>query len=248
MSADYKSMNHRMKGMTIVVRFAVCDSEQEIIDCVINKLRTFFPSECNIMTYSDSASLLSEHHQDRFDAIFLGITIAGLNGLEIAKEIRENDSRVKIIFVSDQNELAYKGYFYDAFRFVRKNNLDEDLREVAISLNRALCFQNEQLKFKTDNGDVVRAAKDIKYFEADGHLINMSCIVGTIRIYGTLRDYEERLKNIGFIRVHKGFLVNFRYISSTDNKAVTLTCGTKLPLSRNRINNTKAKIRFFQEL
>lgn len=246
MSADDKPLNHRMKGMTIVVRFAVCDSDQEIIDCVINKLRTFFPSMCNIMTYSDSASLLSNHYQERFDAVFLGITIPGLDGLEIAEKIRENDSRVKIIFVSGQDKLAYKGYFHDAFRFVRKSNLDEDLREAAISLHRALCFQNELLEFKSDIGDITIAAKDIKYFEANDHFINMTCTERTIRTFGTLRDYEERLKNIGFIRIHKGYLVNFRYISSTDNKTVTLTCGTRLPLSRNRINETKTKKHYFQ--
>lgn len=229
-----------------MVRFAVCDSEQAMIKFIINKLRTYYASECNIMTYSDGASLLSDHHRVRFDAIFLDIAIPGLNGMEIAERIREYDRHVKIIFVSDKNELAYKGYLYDAFRFVRKSNLDQDLREAAISLDQVLVFQDEYLVFKTDNGDVTQVAKDIKYFEADGHFINMACKDETIRTCGTMRDYEERFKNIGFIRIHKGFLVNFRYIRSVDKNAVILTCGKRLPLSRNRINETKTKTNYFQ--
>lgn len=230
-----------------MVRFAVCDSEQETVDCIINELRIYFPSECNIMAYSDSANLLSDHYQNHYDAIFLEVAIPGLNGMEIAEKIRENDRRVNIIFVSEQNDLAYKGYVYGAFRFVRKSNLDQDLREAAISLNQVLCFQNERIVFKTDNKDITIAAKDIKFFEADGHFINITHNDGTIRIYGTLKDYEERMKSIGFIRIHKGFLVNFRYISSTDSKTVTLTCGTRLPLSRKRVDETKTKIKLFQE-
>lgn len=229
-----------------MVRFAVCGSEQVMIDLIINKLHTYYPSECNIMTYSDGESLLSEHHRVRFDAILLDIAIPGLNGIEIAERIREYDFHVKIIFVSDQNELAYKGYLYDAFRFVRKSNLDQELREAAISLNQVLFFQDEYLVFKTDNGDVSQVAKDIKYFEADGHYINMTCKDETVRTCGTMRDYEERLKNIGFIRIHKGVLVNFRYIRSVDKNAVILTCGKRLPLSRKRINETKTKINYFQ--
>ena len=247
MSAADELLNHRMKGMTNLVRFAVCDSDRETVDCIINELRTCFQSKCDIMAYSDGSSLLSDHRQERFDTIFLGISASGLNGMEIAEKIRANDKRVIIVFVSDQTDLAYKGYIYDAFRFVRKSNLDQDLHEAALSLNQALLFQNEQLELKTENGDISIVVKSIKYFEADGHFINMTCTEGTVRTYGTMQDYEERLKNIGFIRIHKSFLVNFRYIVSMNSKTVTLTCGTRLPLSRNRIDNTKTKIRLFQE-
>lgn len=229
-----------------MVRFAVCDDEQEMINSILNKLRTYYPNDYKIKTYSDGASLLSDHLRERFDAIFLDISMLGLDGLVIAGKIREKDRRVKIIFVSNQSDLAYKGYIYDAFRFVRKSNLEQELCEAVTSLNDALLSQNENLTFKTDNIDITRAVKEIKYFEADGHIIYLVCKDSTIRINGTLQDFEERYKNIGFIRIHKGFLVNFRYIRSVDKNAVILTCGKKLPLSRNRTNETKAMINYFQ--
>lgn len=231
-----------------MIRLAVCDDEQEMINSISSKLRAYYPNDCKIKTYSEGASLLSDHLLERFDAIFLVISMPGLDGMEIAGKIRENDRRVKIIFVSNQNELAYKGYLYDAFRFVRKSNLDQELSEAVAGLNEALLFQNKNIAFKTDTGDIVRAAEDIKYFEAAGHFIYMTCKDGTIRTYGTMCDYEERFKNIGFIRIHKGFLVNFRYIRSVDKNAVILTCGKRLPLSRIRTKETKAKIKFFQEI
>lgn len=231
-----------------MVRLAVCDDEQEMTDSISSRLRAYFPNDCIIKTYFDGASLLSDHLQERFDAIFLDIAMPGLNGMETAEKIRENDRHVKIIFVSNQNELAYKGYIYGAFRFVRKRNLDHDLREAAISLNQALFFQDARLVFKTDYGDVIKVVKDIKYFEADSHLIYLTCKDGTIRTNGTLQDYEDRMKNIGFIRIHKGFLVNFRYIRSVDKNAVILTCGKRLPLSRNKIKETKEKIKIFREI
>lgn len=231
-----------------MVRFAVCDDEQEMIQCISAKLRTFCSDECEIKTYSDGASLLSDYRRDFFDALFLDIGMPKLNGMEIAEKIRESDRNVKIIFVSNQNDLAYKGYIYDAFRFVRKSNLDKELREAVTSLNEAFLFQNKQLAFKTETGDIVRTAFEIIFFEADGHFIYMICKDGTIRTYGTMCDYEERFKNIGFIRIHKGFLVNFRYISSIEKSSVVLTNGTSLPLSRKKINETKAKINHFQEI
>lgn len=231
-----------------MIRLAVCDDEQEMINSILSILHAYYTNDCKIKTYSEGASLLSEHLRERFDAIFLDISMPGLSGMEIAEKIRENDCRVKIIFVSNQNELAYKGYLYDAFRFVRKSNLDEDLSEAVTSLFEVLLFQNERLTFKTNNNNIPINAKEIKYLEADGHIIKVAYKDGIVQTCGTLQDYEERLKNIGFIRIHKGFLVNFRYIGSVDKDAVILTCGKRLPLSRKRIKETIARKNFFQEL
>lgn len=228
-----------------MVKFAVCDDEQKMLDSISDKLRIYYPDECEIKTYADGASLILDCRRNCFDALFLDIGIPELNGMEIAKKIRENNRRVKIIFVSNRNELAYKGYLYDAFRFVRKNNLDQELCEAARSLKEALSSQSEYLAFKTATGETIRAAKDIKYFEAMPHFINAVCNDGVVRVYGTLREYEERMRNNGFIRIHKSYLVNFRYIRSVEKNIVFLTCGKELPLSRYRVSDTKMKILFF---
>ena len=110
-----------------MVRFAVCNVEQITFDIITDKLREYYPDECEIKTYIDGASLLSQCRWSCFDALFLDIDMPESNGMEIAEKIREIDRRVKIIFVSNKNELAYKGYLYNAFRFVRKSNLEQDL-------------------------------------------------------------------------------------------------------------------------
>lgn len=234
-----------IKGLITVVKFAVCDNEQKMLDSISDKLREYYPDECEIRTYTNGARLLSEYRRSCFDALFLDIDMPGSNGMVIAEKIREIDRRVKIIFVSDKNELAYKGYLYNAFRFVRKSNLDQDLCEAVKSLNESFSTQNVYLVFKTSKGEAVRAVEDIRYFEVKTHFINVVCNDGNIRIYGTLREYEEQIGNNGFIRIHKSYLVNFRYIRSVEKNIVFLSCGKELPLSRYRANETKMKMMFF---
>ncbi|MDE7398028.1 MAG: LytTR family DNA-binding domain-containing protein [Oscillospiraceae bacterium] len=228
-----------------MVRFAVCDDNLEMAYRISEKLCAYYPSECEINTYVDGESLLMNGGYDCFDAIFLDIGMPKINGMQIAKKIRESNRQVKIIFVTNKNELAYKGYIYDAFRFVRKSNLDQELCEAAESLNEVLSSHDEYLAFKTPTGEIIKSVKGIKYFEAMGHYINIVCIDGTIQICGTMREYEEQMKNNGFIRIHKSYLVNFRYIYSVTKNNVNLICGKKLPLSRLRIDDTKIKLMFF---
>lgn len=230
-----------------MIKFAVCDDEQETIDRISEKLHIYYSDECEIKTYGDGAQLLSDCHQNCFDALFLNIDMPGSNGMEIAEKIRKNNLRVKIVFVSSQNDLAYKGYLYNAFRFVRKSNLDQELCEAVKSLKETFSSQREYLSFKTATGETFQSSKDIRYFESNGHFIDVVCNDRTIRMCGILREYEEMMKDNGFIRIHKSYLVNFRYIRFIEKNAVFLTCGKELPLSRNRVSETKIKIMFFSK-
>lgn len=226
-----------------MVKFAVCDDERTIVDNISDKLREYYPGECEIKKYVDGESLLADRCQEAFDAFFLDIGMLGLDGLELAKRIRENDRNVKIVFVTNKEDLAHIGYIYGAFRYVRKSKLEQELRETAESLKEYFDSFSEYLIFKTPIGEVTRFIKSIKYFEAHGHVVTLVCNENEDHVCGTMKEYENRLRNSGFIRIHKSYLVNYRYIYSIEINDVRLTCGKILPLSRNRADEVKKKLR-----
>ena len=227
-----------------MVRFAVCDDKKEELDLVADKIREYYADECEIIKYQDGESLLADSRTQLFDVLFLDIVMPGLNGMELAAKIREENQNVKIVFVTNKEELANKGYLYEAFRFVCKSRLEQELPETAESLKRHFDSANEYLKLKTPAGIIIRAIKDIKYFEVKGHNVTVVC-GSEEQVCGTLRAYEDSLNEKGFLRVHKGYLVNFRYIYSIRKDDVELTDGKALPLSRNRKHETKEKFQEF---
>ena len=227
------------------MKFAVCDDEREIADLVAEKLREFYPDKCEIKCYVDGETLLEDSTRELFDAFFLTIVMSGLDGFSLAEKIHADNPFTKIIFVTKNTELAHIGYLYGAFRYVRKFALEEELREAAQSLKREFDLQSEFLLLKTARGEIVAAVNNIKYFEVKGHQVTAFFSETEERVSGTMNEYEERLKNVGFIRIHKSFLVNFRFIESVGKNAVTLTDGTTLLLSRNRVTETKRKLLIF---
>ncbi len=228
-------------GATVLIKFAVCDDERDVAEYVSDKLREYYPNECEIKKYTDGKSLLADSRREYFDAFFLDVGMPSLDGFEIAREIRNNDPRVKIIFVTRKEELAHLGYIYGAFRFVRKSRLDQDLCETAESLNRSLSLSGEYISFKTPTGKIMITVKDIKFLKVNGHSVILYS-PDERRICGTMQEHEERLKNRGFIRIHKSYLVNFKYLNSLERKSVKLTTGEELPLSRCRIVEVKKRI------
>ena len=227
------------------MKFAVCDDERKMADFVAEKLREYYPDECEIKCYTDGKSLLADSARELFDAFFLDIGMPGLDGFSLAEKIRADNPFAKIILVTNHTELAHIGYLYGAFRYVRKFALEEELREAAQSLKREFDLQSEFLLLKTPLGEVVRAVNSIRYFEVKGHNVTAFFDDTEERVSGTMNEYEQRLKDVGFIRIHKSFLVNFRFIESIGKTTVTLTEGSTLALSRNRVAETKRKLMLF---
>lgn len=231
------------RGRAILVKFAVCDDEPEMADYISDKLREYYPEKCEIKSYVDGKILLANIRMESFDAFFLDIGMPEIDGMMLAQKIREDHPYVKIIFVTNKEELAHIGYKYGAFRFVRKSKLEHDLCEAAYSLKDFFDSISEYLNIKTPEGEITTKIKNIKYFEVKGHTVTMVCDEKEYQVYGTMKEYYNFLKNRGFIQIHKSYLVNFRFILSIEKNDVKLSCGRVLPLSRKRVDDVKNKLR-----
>ena len=49
-----------------------------------------------------------------------------------------------------------------------------------------------------------------------------------------MQELEEELSGYGLLRIHKGYLLNYRFIRRIGDNEVTLTNGEKLPISRRK--------------
>ncbi len=77
---------------------------------------------------------------------------------------------------------------------------------------------------------------DIVFFESYGHCITIHMKDGTTYDFrGTLNEIEKRLKGKGFVRVHRGFIINVSYLDRVCGNWVFLNSKWKsVPLSRLR--------------
>jgi len=54
------------------------------------------------------------------------------------------------------------------------------------------------------------------------------------QIYGSLKIMEKKFSPLGFVRIHKNYLVNARYVKEVGARYVRLTEGTELDIGKNR--------------
>ena len=69
---------------------------------------------------------------------------------------------------------------------------------------------------------------------SDNILVHVDGQEKSIVLTRTMGELENELSGEGFIRIHKGYLVNYRYIQVIDAGDVRLTTGELLPISRRK--------------
>ena len=67
--------------------------------------------------------------------LFIDIDLKDLNGINIIKRLQRNTIDYPIIYVSSRQELVFSSLTTQPFYFVRKQNLEDDLKELFKLLN-----------------------------------------------------------------------------------------------------------------
>lgn len=225
-----------------MVKFAVCDDEPEMADYISEKLREYYPGDCEIRKYGDGESLLADSRKQLFDALFLDIDMPGLDGMELAGKFREDNEYVKIIFVTNKDNLVYSSFKYVPFRFIRKTHLEEELPEAAEALRYSIAQSNATVIFNTKNGDICAQICDIIYAEVTNHKIEVYLTNEQFTMFKSMEELENELEKFGFLRTHKSFLVNHIHIASIKQNKIFTHTGLSLPLSRSRAEDVKRKL------
>ena len=180
--------------------------------------------EFDFSTYPSGDAFLM-HFTDQFDFIILDINLSAMNGIDVAKKIREIDEDVIIMFTTNLAKYATKGYEVDAIDYVLKP-LNYDffylkLERVMKKLERKK--ESHFIALPTAEGLTKIELADIFYVEVIAHNIIFHTTNGNVVTYGTLKKIEEQLKPHYFLRCNNCYLVNARKIRRIEKFDIILT-------------------------
>lgn len=240
------------EGVLAMIRIAIVDDEKAMVEMINREIKSAlisFNIQCEISQFTDGNVFFQSCIESRYDLVLLDIDMPQISGIDIAQKIRTKQTDTEIIFVTNRDELVYDTIKYTPFRFIRKFRFDMEISEALESFLKKVESNKKTKLFSTEHGKKVVAITDILYIEVGSHKLTVymqqECFVAN----GNLKDLEKEISQYGFIRIHQGYLVNFRCINIIGQKDVVLDDGTKLPLSRKRIEESKSKLmRYSREL
>jgi DNA-binding LytR/AlgR family response regulator len=212
---------------TITTKVAVCDDEPEHI----RNIRHALP-DLEFDTYTNPQLLFETIKSgNEYDVIFLDILMPRLDGISLARELREIDEDTIIIFVTGKIEFAQTGYEVKAFRYLLKEQIPLGLEKIWKEIEIELASKkNEYFIYEFERKAYRHSYRYILYFESNLRKITIHTKNYTDIFYGKLDDIQA--SSPLFIRIHKSFLVNKRHIRGVSTDTVILSNGEALPVSR----------------
>ena len=233
----------RIRRFSFAVKIVILDDELEFSKILDKKIKAYCARkdllyDCKI--FSSSKSLLSEDLSS-VQAAFLDIDLPDLNGLEIAAILRQRYPEMVLIFVTSFIEYAPSGYKVNAFRYLLKAKLDEELSSCMDDLQEKLYENNRVIQIRQKDRFLPIAIKDIEGTSQRRVQAILTC-GEIIECLGKLEDYDQFLSEQGFIRLQKSFLVNMQYIDKIASYSAQLRNNVTIKVSE---KNYKAICRKF---
>ena len=221
------------------MRIAVCDDEELFrieFKSVLDKV--LINSEYDIDTFSGGSSLYEAFLKNPFDLVFLDIEMPGIDGITLAKRLRAVSENVQIVFLTSHIEYALEGYEVNALRYLVKpvdmNKLSEVLKYIQDKKNNS-----RQIMIKQEGEDIVIDISDIIYMESMDKNVRIVTSKSEYITRYNISDYEEELKNSGFLRIHRGYLISLSKVKKIVKNDVVMDGDISLPVSRSNIKTLK---------
>lgn len=229
------------------MRIAVCDDEELFrieFKSVLDKV--LINAEYDIDTFSGGSSLYEAFIKEPFDLVFLDIEMPGIDGITLAKRLRALSENVHIVFLTSHIEYALEGYEVNALRYLVKpvdiNKLGEVLKYIQDKKNNS-----RQIMIKQEGEDIVIDLSDVIYIESMDKNVR---IVTSKKEYITrynISDYEEELKNNGFFRIHRSYLISLSKVKKIVKNDVVMDGDSSLPVSRSNVKALKEALYSYVE-
>ena len=180
-----------------MTRIAIVEDDAAVREQLAGYVQRYtrqYGTQFEVTMFTDGVEIL-EDYRPVYDIIFLDVEMLHLDGMGTARRIRELDSDVLLIFITNMAQYAMKGYAVGA--------LDYILKPVPV-----------------DGGMRRLDAAAIYYIEGEGHRVHFYTEDGDFSAPGALKALEEKLAGRLLARCNSGYLVNLAQVSGVQQNTV----------------------------
>lgn len=193
-----------------------------------------------VSDFPDGADIL-EDYQQLYDIILLDIEMPKINGMEAAEKIRQMDSDVILMFITNMASYAIRGYEVGALDFVMKPiNYYTFSMKLTRALKRVKQKEQQQILLTLSDGVKKVGIQQIYYVEVQNRMLHYHTDEGEFVVRGTMQSVEQMLAPYPFVKCNHWYMVNLMHVSEV-RKNTAVVGGHELEISRrNRTSFLKA--------
>ena len=231
------------------LRFAVVEDRLPDAQRLESLLRLAFgggqPLVCD--HYESGDAFLQAFPSKNHQVVFLDICMEGTNGMDTARELRQADTAVRLVFLTSSPEFALESYEVRAFDYLLKPYREEKLFQLADELRRVLFRAEPELEVRIARQQVHLPLRKIQYAMAQNHYVRIVSDDGECRAVSTFSQVEQLLRaQENFIVCNRGVILNMDKVLRLDSDCFEMLDGTRLPVRQKDKNTLFAQFTQYQ--
>ena len=227
----------------MILKIGICDDEIDIMKQLKDYLEHYsfaYNIDFEVSTFTSGEELLQSYHNaGTYHILFLDVEMPGINGINLANQIRElPDRNVYIVFVSSYPEYMKDSFNVRAFQYLTKP-IDRTVFEIELKriVDDIVHQSSAKLLLPTAENDELIFLDELLYIKSiNSKQKRLDFILKdrTIHSQGTIAEYEKKLDTAGFISPTQGYLIHMRYLRYIRKNELVLCNDEIIPLSRRK--------------
>ncbi len=246
------------------LRLLAVDDERPALEDLVRMLAAS-PAVASVEQASSAEEallVLGGGDEEAFDGLFLDVRMPGLDGLELARVLRRFGKPPAVVFVSAHDDFAVGAFELAALDYlvkpVSRRRLDEAVERVvraaAVTAGPAPPAGGDALDEDVLPVDALRGGatrllprSSILFLQAHGDYVRVQSDEGRFLLRARLGELEERWARHGFLRVHRGFVVNLRRAVEVRPRlngtaVLVMADGAEVPIARRQVGELRRKL------
>lgn len=227
------------------LKIAICDddaSQRAYLSEIVLSWAKRNRHLAGVKQYVDAKAFLFDYAEEKdFDILLLDIEMPGMNGIELAKEVRRGNAAVQIVFITGYYEYFSDGFDVSALHYLIK---PVDERKLCAVLDKAaehLAYRQRSVLVSNTDGDIKVSLADIVYIESENVYVIVHTVHGSYRMRITLGKFAGQLDET-FFKVHRSFVVGLKYVKKITRSEVAMINGDTVPISRGLYDEVHAAL------
>lgn len=215
-------------------KIAICDdleSDCDYLKDLLNKWANDYSHLLNVYTFSSAESFLFRYEEAKdYNILLLDIEMGLMDGVSMAKKIRQDNDTVQIIFITGYSDYIAEGYEVNALHYLMKPVKEEKFFSLLERVIEKISKNDVVLNMDSANGMVRVPIYQIRFVEVFGNYVTIHANDEVV-VKMTLNEIEKLLDE-RFYRVGRSVIVNLNEVSRVTKTEIKLLDGTSIHLPR----------------
>lgn len=215
------------------MKLALCDDDLTQLEYLEKLVLNWMESRgvhWEIFKYPAAEQLLFDYYPNRFDVLLLDIQMQGINGVALAKKVRELGDAAAVIFITALIDYVLEGYNVGAVQYLLK---PVDKAKLFEALDSVCVKTKDKPKIILENEDKKQAVyrDDIIFAEAFSHKTRIVLNSGELFVGKSISQVQQ-LFDKDFYKCHRSYIVNIKHINEIRKYELVMDNGAVIPVSR----------------